>query len=69
MCHYEKVLSINLEAAEVHYNLVIALEASDEKSRAIKHYKICIEQDRRFVEAFINLENLYFNEGAKIEAI
>jgi tetratricopeptide (TPR) repeat protein len=61
--HFEESLAIDPDNADGHYNLGIALAASDRTSEAMEHYARAIEIDPHHARAINNLGNLLAARG------
>ena len=68
---FKKALELAPKAFSVWYNLAQTLKSLGDINSAIDGYKKCIELKPDFLNAFIGLGNLYFEQGifSKAEAI
>ena len=66
---YLKALEINSESSACHFNLGTAYFDLFDSAKSIHHYKLCIQQDPKNVDAFILLAKILAKQGDEEEAL
>ena len=62
---YEKVLDLNPNSAEAHFNLGIAYGEKKLFEKQVSEYKKAIAINPKYVKAYKNLESVYREKGMK----